>query len=60
MQTRTPGHIMVYDDGVAIYLGIIKGDDAVELEISSIAAERLIEELMSRITFLRKTVDMAG
>ena len=58
MQKREPGNITVYDDGVVIYLGIIKEESVVELEITTVAAERLIEELISRVQLMRKTITM--
>ena len=58
MQRREPGKITVYDDGVVIYLGIVKEGSAIELEIAPAAAERLIEELISRVQLMGRTITM--
>ena len=58
MQRREPGQITVYDDGVVIYLGVIKEGSAIELEITPLAAERLIQELISRLVVMRQTINV--
>ena len=58
MQTREPGQITIYDDGVVIYLGVIKEGSAIELEITPAAAERLVQELISRLVVMRQTINV--
>ena len=58
MQRREPGQITVYDDGVVIYLGVIKEGSAIELEITPAAAERLVQELISRLVVMRQTINV--
>lgn len=58
MTTREPGHITVYDDGVVIYLGIVKGEDRIELEINTTCAVVLASELLDHVNVIKGTLTL--
>lgn len=58
MTTRGPGHITIYDDGAVIYIGITKGEDSIELEISTTCAVVLASELLEHVNAIKGTLLM--
>lgn len=60
MKTRTPGEITIYNDTAKVYLGIIRGEDRVEIEISTKAAVVLANELLTNVGEIERTIDMTS
>lgn len=60
MQERTPAHVTIYDDGVMIYVGIVKEGGRIELEINTTCAVVLASELLEHVNAIKGTLNIAA